>query len=86
MTLLHDCDCPGHPEGAVFYVTALDDRGRFARLSGPFETHQAAIDASPAAVKWAWDHDPRGPWYKYGTSAIITSTPALGALQRLGAI
>ena len=76
------CTCESHPEGAVFYVTAIDDKRRFTRLSGPYATHQEALDAQPAVTKWAWEVDYRAPWYGYGTMAIATETPPLGAYER----
>ena len=77
------CTCESHPDGAVFYVTAINDRKQYVKLSGPYTTHQEALDAQPMVTKWAWDVDPRAPWYSYGTTAIATSTPALGAYERL---
>lgn len=80
------CACETHLPGAVFYVTARRQDGHFALVSGPFATHQDALDAQPEATRWAWEADPRAPWYAYGTTAVVPDgEPRQGAYQRAGA-
>lgn len=80
-TLPETCSCDTHPEGAHFYVTARDDRGRYTRLSGPYDTHGDALERVRDITNWAMKVDPRAPWYSYGTAAIDGT--ALGAYERL---
>lgn len=51
-----------------YYATCRNQRGQYAWLAGPFDTHQQAHDALWAARKYVNDHDPQGPWYAYGTA------------------
>lgn len=62
------CGCVGgHLKGSVFYTSAQRDDGRYVVLSGPYQTHADALAAVAADKTWAWDRDPRAPWYAYGT-------------------
>jgi hypothetical protein len=49
-----------------FYATAKDGQ-RAALLLGPFQTHQEALDAVPAARRAAQEVDGRAWFWEYGT-------------------
>lgn len=55
---------PDSAPGA-YYVTAIDDAGRVAKVAGPFPRHAlavAAVEPTRAACT-----DPRAAWYAWGT-------------------
>lgn len=68
------------PRPGFYYVSAIDGtRKVFAR--GPFPTHRealAVVDATRAIVS---RHDPRAPWYAWGTARSETDAGP-GALDR----
>jgi hypothetical protein len=78
----HNCATDGHPEGANFYVTVMRDDGKAVALSGPYKTHEEALAMVDTARRWAWDVDPRGPWYSYGTAALDADYTAPGIYER----
>lgn len=50
-----------------FYVTAYDSAmKKYVVVSGPYDSHDKAEEAKPAAVRWANKIDPKAPWYAYG--------------------
>lgn len=64
MALLSDCVCESHPAGAVFYVTAINDAGQVARLSGPHDPHpsgEGLMDVEYWTVLWPRLHTPLIP-------------------------
>jgi len=63
-------------EGREFFVSVIDGE-RVAYLAGPFETHDDAIFAVPAARRKAGRLDSRAVWYAFGTC----SAP-VGAIER----
>jgi hypothetical protein len=67
------CGCVGgHRSDERFYTSARRDDGRTVALTGPYETHDEALAALPAARQMAWDSgDPKAPWYAYGTFSAM---------------
>ena len=52
-----------------FYVTVWDaELDRKAKIAGPFATHDAALEAVPAARKALNDKYPESHWYYFGTA------------------
>lgn len=65
-----------------YYVTAQDEAGRYALVSGPYETHERALALVNRAAMLADDEWP-GAWcYRWGTCNVHSD--ASGALQRAG--
>ena len=79
-----DCGCKtehpvietiGEPEGdeVGFYVTARDEhnRGRYAKLLGPFTTHDEALAKVDLGRRLAHQYSPReAAWASYGTAKV----------------
>jgi len=66
------CATNSHEPGTKFYATVLYD-AIWKRVLGPFETHQAAIDAVPEAretVRCILGHLPEYPFLAYGTIGV----------------
>lgn len=72
---MDDCQTHTHPDGVNFYVTAMRSDGKVVPLSGPYKTHAEALTMVKIVTRWAWDVDPRGPWYSYGTCAMDYDAP-----------
>jgi hypothetical protein len=53
-----------------YYVSCIDG-DRFSLLAGPFSEHESALALVQRATTLAWDLDPKGPWYAYGTVKMI---------------
>jgi hypothetical protein len=60
-----ECDTPGRR----FYVSVTDGP-RFTRLSGPYLTHQSALDAVGFVKIAAESIDARAVWYAFGTCSM----------------
>ena len=69
------CGCTDHTPGRVFYSSARNDQGAHVALSGPYETHTEALAAIERDQAWAYDVDPKAPWYAYGTFAAGRDYP-----------
>lgn len=68
---------PGH-----YYVSAIDGP-RSALVSGPYPTHQQALDLVPAKRAEAEKLDPKAVFYAFGTCRWYgEGTPPIGALER----
>jgi hypothetical protein len=65
------CSCWCNPVGTRYFTSVQRKDGRTVALSGPYYTHQEALDALSGDRARAWDADPRGPWYSYGTFAVL---------------
>ncbi len=65
------CGCASHPAGHRFYTSVRRTSARFGvqhvALSGPYATHEEALEALDADRRWARDADPRACFYSYGT-------------------
>jgi hypothetical protein len=61
------CEAPN----VRFYVSIWDHSGgRVGFLLGPFETHQAALDAVPEGKRKAEEVDARAFWHAFGTLRV----------------
>jgi hypothetical protein len=70
-----------------YYVTAIDDTKRVARLAGPFlNDHASALALVDKARDEACKVDSRAWWYAFGTCRVDIDVPTkLGVLNsRLG--
>ena len=55
----------------MYYVTCIDpDTYRCAKLAGPFDTHQEALDRVDDARRAACEKYPAAHWYLFGTAKI----------------
>lgn len=69
-----------------YYVSVIRE-GKFddARIvSGPYDTHEAALALVGKARRIAENHDPRAVWYAFGTVRMKCEFSEPGALQKLG--
>jgi len=57
------------------YFVSVQDGKRRALLTGPYPTHQAALDAVSAVREKACEVDPRGHFYAYGTARLHDGEP-----------
>ena len=62
----HTCTPKSCPEGANYFVTALDG-GKLYYMAGPYQTHAAALGDVQKAQDIAGKHDPRGCFMAWGT-------------------
>lgn len=75
------CDCGnGHPENAVFYVSAKED-GRYALLAGPFKSHKFALQYVDPADRLAEKLNPWAGFWAFGTVAMKTTYATPGKLN-----
>ena len=56
-----------HEVGTKFYVSVRDG-SKVGFLLGPYDTHQQALDQVGRGRDLAYEHDPKAPWYGYGTA------------------
>ena len=63
-------DSANAPAGTVFYVTARNDDGRWARLAGSFASHGDALRALPEATRAAIEANPTLAFCAFGTAAV----------------
>ncbi len=68
----------------VYYTTAIDGRGRFALLAGPFAHHAAALDAVDDARRVAQDITREAIWWRWGTAGRVRAA-SVGARGKLNA-
>lgn len=78
MSHIEVCDLPGD-----YFVSVIED-GKAVLASGPFPTHQQAIDAVQAAKNVIYKFDVKAPWYAYGTCRLELGSGIVGVLQREG--
>lgn len=81
MTALHICTAESCPEGANYFVTAIDG-GTVYYMAGPYSTHQAALDAVRPATDIASDRDARGCFMAWGTAKSKRLKP--GSITKAG--
>ena len=72
---LTDCDCESADHHGqidrLYYVTVLNEAQNDARFAlGPFKTHREAQAQVYAVRNLIIKRDPKGPWYRYGTSGV----------------
>jgi hypothetical protein len=66
-----------------YYVSAIDG-SKWALVSGPYETHQEALDLVDKARRIAVSLDPRAHFAGFGTARIKDGSTPPGVLQRWG--
>jgi hypothetical protein len=69
------------PRPGFYYVSAIDGN-RKALVSGPYETHQQALDKVREVRAAAEKVDPRSFWYAWGT-ALCEENAGPGVLGRI---
>lgn len=67
-----------------YFVSAIDGE-RLALVSGPYPTHQAALDDVEVCRAKAEETDPRAHFYAFGTVRTKPSSGRVGFLQMIGA-
>jgi hypothetical protein len=66
---MQTCNATGNDITPGFYVTAIDGQ-RMAYVSGPFETHEQALDqVEPARTLWS-ERDARAWFAAWGTARV----------------
>lgn len=84
---LHVCtpeDCP--PDGR-YYVSCIDDNGRYFLMAGPYRTHGEALAAERNACSIASNVDGRAWFMSWGTSHLKDGQELKpGVLNRHGLI
>lgn len=55
------------PRPGAYYVSAANDSGGLWLMRGPFEAHDAALDAVAPTKTKAEELDPRAFWMAWGT-------------------
>lgn len=74
-----------------YYASVMDDSSSARKvgfLSGPYETHQEALDALPAAKRKALDADSAAAFYYFGTLSVSAEpypVAVFGVLDSSGA-
>jgi hypothetical protein len=74
--------CPDPRPGNYYISAVLDDR--FALVSGPYRTHQEALNLVGRAEAIASESDPRAVWASFGTVRMKDKYEKSAALQRWG--
>lgn len=82
MATSHICTPETCPEGANYFVTAVDGR-RFYYMAGPYPTHKQAIDAVQPARKVAMQ-DGRAWFMSWGT--VQSDRTEQGSITKAGLI
>ena len=69
-----------------YYISVIRESGfKDARLlSGPYPTHQEALDLVDKARSISERHDPRAVWYAFGTLRMKDAFTEPGILQKWG--
>jgi hypothetical protein len=69
-----------------YYISVIRESGfKDARLvSGPYSTHQEALDLVDKARRIAEQHDSRAAWYAFGTLRMKDAFAEPGILQKWG--
>ena len=69
-----------------YYTSVMNDSRsdrKVGLLSGPYETHQQALDALPAAKRLALDADSAAAFYYFGTLSISAEPYPAAAFRSL---
>lgn len=66
-----------------YYVSVVDG-SRHSLLSGPYDTHQEALDMVSKADVIACLLDPRAHFYAFGTARIKDGSSPQGVFQKFG--
>lgn len=66
-----------------YYVSSIDGQSK-ALVSGPYQTHQGALDDVERIKAKVYGLDPRSHFYAWGTAGVEGNDPPLGVLQRQG--
>ena len=66
------------------YYVSVQDGSRSSLLSGPYNTHQEALDLVDKANDIACQFDPRAHFYAFGTARIKDGSSPQGVLQKFG--
>lgn len=54
----------------LYYVSAKNDAGRFALVSGPYDSHERALALVSRAASLADDEWPGAWFYRWGTCLV----------------
>jgi len=69
----------------TYYVTVIDPYSqRKGFLLGPYKTQYEALKAVNLGRKLAFRHDPKAPWYLYGTAGAPADSPTIKTVFGLG--
>jgi hypothetical protein len=79
----HTCTPETCPDGANYFVTAVDG-SKWYYMAGPYATHQQALDAVQPALKIADKNDGRAWFMSWGTTQSDRTEP--GSITRAGLI
>lgn len=80
----HICTPESCPEGANYFVTAVEGSRVVYWMAGPYSTHQRALEMVEVCrdIADVVESDPRGAFMSWGTTKSSRSKP--GSLTRLG--
>jgi hypothetical protein len=68
-------------EGDYFVSVKDDEKGKYILALGPFKSHEKALSKVADVEKYLFDHDPRAPWYAYGTARQDKGSGSKGVLN-----
>lgn len=83
MTQEHVCNSADCPDVGGYYVTAID-AGQVFYMSGPYQTHAAALADVDKALKIVNEKDGRAWFMSWGTSRRKDDYRQPGTLQKYG--